>query len=212
MIAYEDHPKIDIHDLTDDLSFEFPSLPLDSLVHYLRRSAVTMCREADLVQHKVQLTTQPDVDNYLLELADDWDVGAVLGVVREVPGCPPAAVARLTHEPSRLPCGAVSWFEAPRTIRLKSGSSGPETFTVFCSAVPSRNSCQLDERFGRDWYDVLLDGARALIYELANQPWLSIQTAAEYRRRFVKGYQAHKIELLTGHQRGRFRMNYERVM
>jgi hypothetical protein len=212
MIAFEDHPKVDIYELTDDLVFEFPDLPLDSIIHYLRRAAVQMCREADLVRHEVKIITQPNVANYLLELPDDSEVAAILGVFEDRPGVRRKPVGRLTHKPYQVCRGVSSWFEAPKTIWIRSNASVPEAYTVLCSAAPTRTACRLDRRFGEEWYEALLNGAKALVFEITNRPWFSLQLASEYRRRFMLGYQELKVDQLTGGQRGAMRMQYRRVM
>jgi hypothetical protein len=211
MTIYENNPKIDLRDLTDDLIFEFNDLPLDVLTHYIRRSIITMCREADLVRRTPFITTQPGVGNYSLDLEDDLDLVAILGVAR--PGNRSEfAFEPISSFPKLFQWGDKVWYEEPNIIWIHSNSAKSETYLINCSVCPKPDACLVDKRFSSEWYETLLDGVRSLVYALPGRSWFNLQIATEFKRRFAQGYQTNKIEMMTGKRRGRWRMSHERVM
>jgi hypothetical protein len=194
-MLHEELGTIDIHELTYDLSFEFPDLDLGALINYIRRAASIMCREADLVRFNFELVTQPYVYNYLLSTLNDMEIVAIL------------KVSKLTG-PSHMNYR----FEAPRTIWLKEDLISPQRYRIHMSLAPPTNACELDKRFQSMWYETLLHGVRAIIYDLPGRPWSSPQLAMESQRRFQAGHREHKIERMTNYQRGAARLTYGTLM
>ncbi|MDR1872017.1 MAG: hypothetical protein LBS60_08920 [Deltaproteobacteria bacterium] len=212
MIVYESHPKTRFDELTYDLEVDFPDLPLPSLVNYLRRAAIIMCRESDLVRYKTEITTQPGVYNYSLDPEDDTEIIAILNVAKTRHNAPSQAIQRYTVRPEFAFKTDMSWFEAPSTIWLKTASAKPERFEIEYSAGPTRTACSVDNVIANDYYETLINGAKSIIFELVGKEFFSLSGAQEYRRRFIHGYQTAKVEMMTRNQKGYFRMGYRRVM
>ena len=89
---------------------------------------------------------------------------------------------------------------------------GRGRFEVRFSVVPGPEACEIDAVLAEDFYEVLLDGARALAYDLSGKPWSDPSRGQEYRRRFLAGLAAAKIEQLARWQRGRIKVDWGQVL
>jgi hypothetical protein len=213
MIVWEDHPTVPVHSLTDDIAWEFQDIPLDVLAHYLVLSAVEACREADLDRRVAMVHTRAHVERYLLAPQDKSDVVAVLDV-EQVRGADRTRRLRKFLQPPNGPyCGIGFWFDLPeRTLHIVTRSLHPGVFRVAFSVCPQPDTCEVPASFAREHRQILLDGARSRAYAMLGRPWFSADLAAEYTRRFRRGYGTAKVDRMHGGLRGTCRMGYRRII
>jgi hypothetical protein len=213
MIVWEDHPKVAVHDLLADVAFEFPEVPSDALARYALLAATEACRNADLDRRSCLVHTVPHVTTYLLDPLDSSEVVAVLGATQIDGADRGRRIRRFMREPKVSYSGIGFWYDPPeRTVHIVTGSLRPGVFRVEFSAAPARDSCMIPASFASEHLDILLDGIRAKVYELPDRPWFSLQFAAEYARRFRRGYGEAKVDRMTGGQRGMFRMSRRKIL
>lgn len=201
-VAYAPHAKVPIDSLLDDLLFDLQELPYDTAVHFIRRAAIRMAREGNILRRTAVISTQSCVDNYLLEPPDCVDIVAIMSV-KNVRGSLCSAVTRLTQAPGRLPCGAFSWWTPPNEVHFTQVGCN-YAYEVGFSVAPRRDACELDASFADKHYELLLVGARAMAYDLDDKPWTNRQRAEDYNTRFELGIRGAAIETMMGGQRGAF--------
>ncbi|MDR1314801.1 MAG: hypothetical protein LBQ12_14210 [Deltaproteobacteria bacterium] len=209
MNPMEPYAKVPLEDLTDDLGYEFLDLSLDALSHYIRRAAIYMCRNGDLVSQKAHIRTCPNVVNYALEPADEAELVALLSVKCVTP-CQRHNVIRALAEPNVILPGPVSWFAPPDELYLKADFQGD--YEAEFSVSPSRTACEIPAVLSDRWYELLLTGARGYIHEASGKPWSDKKLSAELLTDFRHGVQQAKVECMTGFQRGVLRLNMPRVL
>jgi hypothetical protein len=199
---------VELADLAADLRFEFPDFPARTLVHYLRRAAALMCREGDLARRLLPLRTRPGVEAYRLGVPEGVSVSSVMAVRDLRDG---RAVTRHMREPARDADDA-AWFVPPDELHFRSRSSVPRDLEVEVSVVPGPEAWALDEPLAVEHYEVLLAGARSLIYSVGGKPWFSPELAEANRLSFTNGVAAAKTAMLTGRQKGVWRKLNGRVL
>lgn len=81
---------------------------------------------------------------------------------------------------------AVYYQERPNTIRLVPIPIAAHTakLAVTYHLKPSLASTEVDDFVVANWYEALLDGARAELFQLKQKPWTNIELGAEYGLRF----------------------------
>jgi hypothetical protein len=211
MIIYAAKPQLPLESLVQDLVFEFPDFPFETLVMYLRRAAIIMCREGALSREKHKVLVWPGIENYLLETKDGTEILHILDVTDDRD----RHIKRLTQAPSRDLWNnwePVSWFEWPNTFFIRTSHRQPQEYVVELSTCPAQDACAIDAYLGEECYETLLTGARSLIYAVGNKPWANLGTADEYNRRFKAGIGEASRKQLVGHQRGLLQMKQDRVL
>jgi hypothetical protein len=210
VITFDPYAKVRLDELTDDLGFEFLDLPTQALTHYLLRSAVTMCREGDLVLQTAGVETTPGVPNYLLEPADDTELVALVQVRNITPGRR-GEILRSTGPPGEcLRSESASWFVPPDELFIVAPYEG--VYEATFSVSPARDACEIPAVLRDRWYEILLDGARHYLHVSSGKPWSDKKLAFELGTRFQQGIRRAKTETLTGFQRGVMRMGRPRVL
>lgn len=213
--VFQAYPKVALAEFIPELAFEFQEMPEEALPNYVLRAITRLAREGNVIRRRVEVYTQPCVNNYILEPPDCMELVAVMGVCR-LPsnhcGCVGNYVTRLTaHNHCQMPCGVCSWFESPNIIHFHPVNCG-DIFSVEIAVAPTYDACEVDRIFLTQYYDVVMSGARAYLYEMAAKPWSSLNRAAEYEARFIAGIRNAAVETMMGGQRGAFRVQRPKIM
>jgi hypothetical protein len=209
MTALDPYGRVDLHELTDDLVYEFLDVPTEALVHYLRRAAITMCRDGDLVTQRVRIRTQANVPNYALEPADEDELVALLDVKCKAEG-QAQIIVRTLREPSRRVFGPVAWFAPPEELFIVAPFEGE--YEALFSVAPRRDACSVPAELRDRWYEILLTGARHYIHDASGKPWSDKKLSLQLGDEFKNGIRKAKVESMTGYQRGFLRINRPRVL
>lgn len=197
----EAYPKIPLSELTHDLVFEITDLPGEVAEHYIRRAAIDMARNANLLRRRRSFCIQPGVRNYLLEPVDHMDLVAVLGVLK-VGGCGAGrSVRRLTYPaPDWTGCGEASWLEGSE-IFFQPANCGDQ-YDVSFSVAPTIDACAIDSVFATEFYPTLLHNALAIAYAVSDKPWSDPRRAAALAVQAKIEMQHLAVQTLMGGQRG----------
>jgi len=209
-IIYDFHPKIALNELLDDLIFDLPDLPDEAAVQFLRRAAIKMCREGNLLRRKALIYTQPCVSNYILEPIDCVDVVAIMNT-RNVSGSLGRGVVRLSQEPADVPCGMYSWWTPPNEINFTQVGCNYH-YEVGFSIAPKFDACEIDVDLTNRHYELLLLGAKSYAHDLNDKPWTNLTKSRDYSTRFIEGIRSAAVETMMGGQRGVFRYRKTRVL
>ena len=126
-------PQAELIDMVDELKFEFADIPVRSLVHYIRRAAANLCREADVSRQETIIETVPGVEAYDLEPTGDVEACSILSA-RDADLDRP--VARYPREPGpghEHPC---CWLIPPAEIHIRDLSRRPKRYAIEFSTIP----------------------------------------------------------------------------
>lgn len=218
-IVYEAQPKVQLDEFVPDLAFEFPDVPTEAFANYLLRVITKFAIASNALRRKAVIHIQPCVENYLLEPIDCMEVLAVMGVREVRANCCSGPVHRLTTNPVMIGGGVQSWFEAPNTIWFQPAKR-PDVYEVIFSVKPTYDACEVDRILLTDYYDVIADGLRALLYNMPDKPWstnnrqpaLASSIAEKYELKFRLGCHDAAIQTMMGGQRGALRAKRPRVL
>jgi hypothetical protein len=208
MRLYDARPRVDLEDLTEDLVFEFPDFPLETLVYYLRRAAMIMCRDGALVPRVLKVTTSPGVGGYPLETSDGEEVVSVLSV-RDKNG---REVARHPGDPGPGVVGPRCWLDPQAVFQIRGTPARPAEYFVEVAVAPAADAWTVDAFVGSDHLETLLTGAKSLIYGIRGKPWSDPAAAADLKRRFEAGIGEAKFDQIKGSQWGVMRLKQRRVL
>lgn len=209
-VVFDAYPKVSVREFLPELTFEFTEMPEEGMPHFVLRAINRIARQSNCLRRTATIHTQPCVDNYLLEPQDCMDIVAVMSVCKHG-GCGCSDVTRITSEPCHLPCGTMSWFEAPNTIYF-SNTRHHNVFRVSMSVAPTYETCEVDRILLTNFYDTVLNGTKFYLYSMTDKPWSSVNRAQEYEVRFLQGIRSAALEALTGGQRGMFRTKRPRIL
>jgi hypothetical protein len=209
LTGLEPFAAVPLEGLTDDLRYDYLDMPSAALEHYVRRAAVAMCREGDLVQQTAVIRAVPEVANYLLEPSDDTELVALLGV-RDLDERDRDASLPFLETVRRLTGPARSWFSPPDELFIISPQPG--RYEARFSVAPSRDACSVPAILRDRWYETLLTGARAFIHDSPGKPWSDRELARDLLARFKAGIRNAKTDRLVSFQHGSLELVRSRAL
>lgn len=197
----EAYPKIPLSELTHDLVFEITDLPGEVAEHYIRRAAISLARNANLLRRRRSFCIQPGVHNYLLESVDQMDLVAVMGVWKRTCCGASRPVRRLTSPATGWRgCGEASWLDGNEIFFQPANCD--DHYDVNFSVAPTINACEIDSVFAAEFYPVLLRTALAIAYAISDKPWSDPRKAAALSIQAIVETQQLAVQTLMGGQRG----------
>jgi hypothetical protein len=204
----EARPQTPLIDVVDELRFEFSGVPARTIVHYLRRAAAELCREADLCRQRQAIVALPGVEAYAREPMGDVEVASILEAVEADTRRP---IPRSPREPAGFP-GPVCWLVPPDEIHIRSGSARPKAYEIEYSTVPGPMAATIDSDLASRHRSVLQAGVRSMLYAVGGKPWSNPDLAELHRRAFIGGGASAKADAARGRQKGILRVRNERVL
>lgn len=193
------HRTIDLPDeLIDEIQFEIPEAPYDSIAHYLRRAVIDFCEKSHYWQEDIGpiRVTSASIE-YDLPVSRTFAVVSVLEV----------SFADTTEQKELVRCQTDDvqyryWQSTPFSISFYPLDELNETdVSVIAALKPEiyNNTFKFSENILRDFRDAIVAGAKALLYKTPRKPWtdagqfqmndgLFESKAAEALRRQGRGY------------------------
>ncbi len=169
----ESHSTAELpEDMIDEIQFEIPEAPYDSVVHHLRRSAVKFCEESHYWQEEIDpLVVLTGVQSYDLSAARTV---AIVSVIK---------VSSIDRELCRSQDDAVQyryWQPSPFTIDIfpSENLSGQE-ITILASLKPALYSgnFKVSTSLISDYRDALIAGAKSMLYKTPRKAWTDLNQA-----------------------------------
>ena len=195
------HPKVPLSELTHDLVFEITDLPGEVAEHYVRRAAIEMARNGNLLRRHKVICVQAGVPNYLVESLDEMDVVAIMSV-HALSSCGSSVPVRRYTSPQHVSgCRGVASWLVGNEIHFQPVNCG-DRFEVNFSVSPTRDACSIDRAFANEFYSTLLTNALAIAYALPDKPWSNPGKATALKAEARTAIQEMAVQTMTGGQRG----------
>lgn len=209
-VVFENTPKVSVSEFIDELAYEFTDAPYGLLEHCVKRVVSRICEHTNVLRRRVKLHTQCNVHNYILEAPDCMDVIAVMSICQCCGNALCSKLVRVTSPVCELHCFG------PNTVHIEHNEivfSAPScaTYIVEISVKPQHDACEVDSVLLVDHADTVVDGVRAMLCNMADKPWSSVQRAQASEQSFIRGCAAIAVDKLLGNQRGVMNVKRQRV-
>lgn len=207
---FELYPRVPVDSLTHDLLFEMPDMPDEVAEHLIVRAAMFLARYGNILRRETHIHIRNCAPNYDLEVEDDMDFVAILGIRLLSSCCCKPDVRRFTL-PMLKNCYGISswvrngeiWFNPARV---------DDVFCVDFCVSPRVGACDLDAGFAGEFYETLLAKAKSLAFMMPQKAWsnpsLAVKMEADARLKLSD----LSMDLLTGRQRGMIRVSRPRAV
>lgn len=210
-VVLNPYEEVPIEELLVDITYEMPDLPDDAAIHFLRRTAIKMATDGNLIRRKVYVTTQSCVENYRIDAPDCMRIIGIMDVKNVCGGCCSQVTRHFTMPTAPCRGGVNVWFEQPRTIYISGASTGWE-FEVDLAVAPMYDACTLPAEFRDKYYEVLLMGVRSAALGIQGKVWTNTNLAASLGEAFTVGIRDAALDSLTNGMRGAIRVHKPRIL
>ena len=211
-VIFENTPKIPMDAFLDTLSYEFTDAPYGVLENCLKRTVCRMCERTNVLRRVLYIHTQENVHNYLLEPPDCMDVIALMSVGYCQTKFLCSELIRMNRRDLRHGCcchGNTVCVEGNEIIF--SNPKNGDVYRVEISVKPGRDSCELDSILLDEYEETVLMGVKAMMFEMSDKPWSSIQRAQLCEQSFLRECAEVAVDVLNGGQRGAYKAKRQRA-
>ena len=209
-VVFENTPKLPLDEFIDALAFEFTDAPYGLLEDSLKRSISRIAERTNLLRRTVFLTTESGVHNYLLEPPDCMDVIAIMSICEWHGNTMHGPLHRLTAPQCSCCCSDNTVYVDRGEIVFSAPKSGT-TYRIEISVKPTHDTCEFDSALLNNHEELVLIGARALLYALPDKPWSSLQRAQAYEISLLRGCAEAAVDRMLGNQRGALKAKHTRI-
>lgn len=206
MVQFEAVEKVPISEFLPALAFDCADAPNAVLEHAVRMAADRLCSDSNILRRTVHVHTLQGVHNYRLDTVDDVRLLALMGVTYRGGNFCTGKPVRSIVEGKPCWCG-------PSKVWISGGEicfSQPhdhDCYDAEISVKPGRNACELDAVLYDTCLEVILNGARAVLYDQPGRPWSNVQRAQACQLTFEQQIRNAAVTALLRHQRGVIHMS-----
>lgn len=216
VVQFDPHKTVPLTKFTEELAFEFPTIPQELFEHYILRTARDMAEQAQLIRRRLVIHLQPCVTRYYLAVPDGLELKSLMSL-RHVPtgnmenGS--KEIPRFTSAPERMTAFTrASWLDVyEKVLTIIMPQEGGDCVAVL-SALPARDACELPSEFYDTYYPTLLMGTKAQLLMLTSRPWTNVRMGGELHNEYRRQVADLGVVALRNKQAGIIKMNHGRVL